>query len=67
MTRKERRGSKRRRKLYLLVFLLALILASLAPFITRTIMQMYNSKPTYYYPHDKEREEYLLDRVEEED
>jgi hypothetical protein len=54
--------TKRRIKIYLLIFVFLLVVALFLPAIIRTISDYFHSEQAYYYPHDLQRGTYQQER-----
>lgn len=52
-------GSKRRMKIYFVIFIVLLVVAVFLPAILRTISDYFHSEQAYYYPSDLQRDEIL--------
>ncbi len=51
--------TKRRFKIYLIIFMILLVVAVFLPTIMKTISDYFHSEQAYYYPHDLQRGDYL--------
>ena len=57
------RKAKMRKRFYLAILLVAVILGLLIPFIAEKLSNV--REPDYYYPHDIDREDYLKGKEQE--
>jgi hypothetical protein len=48
--------SRRRFRIYLLILLVAILVALVIPYVTRTLSDYFQNGPKYYYPHDLDRD-----------
>ena len=64
MARRRKSKSTRRN---ILLFILVILAAFLISYINKKVdeINMKDKKPSYYYPHDLERDEYLREQGEE--
>ena len=52
--------SKKRKKIYFTILLLAIVIGLLVPFVINKVADSEDIK--YYYPHDRDREDYLKNK-----
>ena len=56
--------SKRKKRIYFAILLLSIVVGLLVPLVINKFADSDEKK--YYYPHDKDREDYLKDRKSDE-
>jgi hypothetical protein len=51
--------ARRKLRIYLLILLVAVLVALVIPYVTQTVSDYFQDGPKYYYPHDLERDHEL--------
>jgi hypothetical protein len=65
MARRKRRIPPTHKRIYLLIALIIILAGIAVPFITDFLRTASHWNKEYYYPHDREREDYLMNREDE--
>ena len=65
MARRKKRMPRTNRRAYILIALIIILVGLAAPFIADFLRSASLWNKEYYYPHDREREDYMMDRKDE--
>ena len=65
MARKKRRIPRTNRRVYLLIVFIIILFGLAAPYIADYFRAASRWNKDYYYPHDREREDHIMNRKDE--